>query len=291
MDAAGAETKPRLIPEFVRVIGKGALASFNLKDTLRFLNSTKRIETVSSLLLLNGFIFGGSLALWEWGVLPALDRVGTWMMSESQAPVQDIQMAKAAAIQFVTFLWLAPMLVLSMILNMVWYNEIAEDAFKKRNLRMKRVATKNLRDEVYRVMLFFVLTIQTWATLNFLPKYVGYPIEFVQSSWTIAFYCFDYRWSLTGLTLEERLKKFESNWVFMLGFGAPLAGLALWLPVFWGYVAYGLFFPVCMILAIETDPVLHRRGWPSVRVFRMSQYFTLWLIRAIAGFNQYRKHQ
>ena len=126
-----------------------------------------------------------------------------------------------------------------------------------------------------------VLTLQTWASLNLLPKYIGYPIEFIQSSWTIAFYCYDYGWSLAGLTLEERLQKFQAHWPFMLGFGAPLAALALWLPIFWGYVAYALFFPVCMILAIEKDPLPHKRGWSQVRVFRISQYFTLWLIRCI----------
>ena len=96
------------------------------------------------------------------------------------------------------------------------------------------------------------------ATLNILPPYIGYPLELVQSSWTIAFYCFDYRWTLGGLTLEERMRKFETHWPFMLGFGAPLAAFSLWLPVYWGYVAYALFFPVCMILAIETDPILHQ---------------------------------
>jgi len=286
-----SDSIPSLLPELLGTISQGALSSVSLKETLRFLNSTKRIETVSSLLLLNGILFGGSLALWEWAVLPSLDGLATWVLQsggDTPQPVdpKEISSAKAAAKQFVTLLWLAPMLVLSVLLNMVWYNDIAEDAFRKRNLKLKRGASKSFRDEVYRVLLFFVLTIQSWVSLNILPPQIGYVIEFIQSSWTIAFYCYDYGWSLAGLTLEERLHKFESHWPFMLGFGAPLAALALWLPVFWGYVAYALFFPVCMILAIETDPKKHRRGWPEVRVFRVSQFFTLWLIR---GMNKLHK--
>ena len=281
--AQQAEVPPGLISNLSQTILQGCFSAVSLKETLKFLNSTKRIETVSSLLLLNGFIFGGSLAFWEWAVLPALDRFGSLLVSPSTSweEDQEINSAKAAAIQFVTLLWLAPMLVLSVLLNMVWYNDIAEDAFRKRNLKIRRGASKSFRDEVYRLLLFFVLTVQSWITLNLFPKMIGYPIEFIQSSFTIAFYCYDYGWSLAGLTLEERLRKFESHWPFMLGFGAPLAALALWLPVFWGYVAYALFFPVCMILAIETDPRQQVRGWDQVRVFRVSQFFTLWLIRMI----------
>ena len=273
------EVTDSLGSELLWTISKGALTALSLKETLKFLNSTRRIETVSSLLLLNGFIFGGSLAFWEWAVLPSLDRLGSYLIVDSGE--EEVRAAKSAAIQFVTLVWLAPMIVLSVLLNMIWYTEIAEDAFKKRNLKMKKGASKSLRDEVYRVFLFLVLTIQSWATLNLLPKTIGYPIEFIQSSWTIAFYCYDYRWALAGLSLEERLNKFEAHWPFMLGFGAPLAALALWLPISWGYVAYALFFPVCVILAIETDPLSHRRGWKTLRVFRISQFFTLYLIRCI----------
>ena len=136
-------SQPWLVAELLYTIFRGFMTSLNLKETLRFLNSTRRIETVSSLLLLNGFIFGGSLALWEWAVLPLLDRLGSWaLISEKDTPQDaEVQAAKAAAIQFVTFLWLAPMLLLSVLLNMVWYNDIAEDAFRKRNLKLKRGAS------------------------------------------------------------------------------------------------------------------------------------------------------
>lgn len=269
--------KPALIPELLRVIVRGSLTPFGVKETLRFLNSTKRIDTVANLFVLNGIIFGGFLAIWEWAALPFLDHFFGWFLGATE----ETKVGREIASKLFTYFFLGPMLVLMYILNMIWYNEIAEDAFKKRKLKEKRGVSNSIRDVVYRVLLIIILTIQSWASRNLLPMYIGYPIEFLQSSWTIAFYCFDYRWSLAGLTLDERLRKFESYWPFMLGFGAPLAALALWLPDYWGYVVYDLFFPMSMILAIETDPIQHRRGWSHLRVFRVSQFFTLWLIRGI----------
>jgi hypothetical protein len=36
-------------------------------------------------------------------------------------------------------------------------------------------------------------------------------------SWLWAFYCFDYKWSLTNYPLESRIRFFEENWPFMAG--------------------------------------------------------------------------
>ena len=64
-----------------------------------------------------------------------------------------------------------------------------------------------------------------------------------------------------------------------LGFGSPLAVLALALPLFPGFVVYALLFPIVMILAIVTPPVRHRRGWKTLGVFRLAQWAVLKLIK------------
>lgn len=270
-----------LVLHLASVVLQGFMSAVSLTGTLRFLNSTRRIETVSRLLLLNGFIFGGSIGFLEWMLLPALGEAGRAFSAYSDE--EEILVAQEAVLNFFRVLWLAPMLVLSVLLNMVWYNDIAEDAFNKKSVRLVKGNAKSFRDELYRLLLFLVLALQSWVTLNLLPGYIGIPLEFFQSSWTISFYCYDYGWSLAGESLERRLHRFESHWPYMLGFGAPLAILALRLPLFLGYVVYALCFPICMILAIENEPIPHTRGWTKLRVFRPSQYLTLLLIRLLFG--------
>ena len=110
------------------------------------------------------------------------------------------------------------MLVLTLILNTVWYQEIADQVFKQEKPTIKPVPRSIgmvARDEIYRSALIAILTIESWAALNFLPQIIGMPLAFCQTSWTLAFYAYDYGWALSGWTLERRLTFFEERWVYM----------------------------------------------------------------------------
>ena len=45
----------------------------------------------------------------------------------------------------------------------------------------------------------------------------GKPLYFLLLSWLYAYYCFDYKWSLLGVRLPERLAYFETHWAFFAG--------------------------------------------------------------------------
>lgn len=213
----------------------------------------------------------------EFGVLPLLAYAGG-LLDDS-----NVMFTQTLVVSLVTVIWLVPVVVLSLGLNAVWLDEIAKlvfNALDEGKRRSAQAPKDRGRDELYRMLLFMFLSLQSFLTLNCLPfKPAAYVVEFVQSSFTFAFYCFDYSWALAGFSLEERLSMFESHWPFMLGFGMPLAAVTLYLRFFWGYVVYALVFPVLMILAIVTKPTTHKRGWKRVKVFRASQYMTLWAIR------------
>lgn len=53
----------------------------------------------------------------------------------------------------------------------------------------------------------------------------GAPANFVLLSWLNALYSFDYKWSLTNRSLQERMHFFEHHWAFFAG-GWPALGLA-----------------------------------------------------------------
>jgi hypothetical protein len=45
----------------------------------------------------------------------------------------------------------------------------------------------------------------------------GPALNFVLLSWLYALYCFDYKWSLHGVQLQQRIAYFERHWAFFLG--------------------------------------------------------------------------
>lgn len=45
----------------------------------------------------------------------------------------------------------------------------------------------------------------------------GPALNFVLLSWLYALYCFDYKWSLHGVQLQQRVAYFERHWAFFLG--------------------------------------------------------------------------
>lgn len=262
-------------------IAQGIVSAVSLKETLKFLNQTSKIETVGSVLLLNGFIFGGSLLVRDFLMFPLLfDRLASLFSEESSV---DNSTVKEIITQIFNVLLLAPIFIVSNLLNIVWCSEIVEDAFRKftRNTAkpVPRPAQESLRDELYRLALFFVLVVQSYLCQTLLPRYVGLPVDFLQQCFVLAFYCYDYGWSLRGLGFQSRLEEFQSHWVFMLGFGMPLSLISALLPMFWGYMLSSLLFPFCAILAIQKPPIRHNVGWPQLRVFRVAQFFTLHLIK------------
>lgn len=36
-------------------------------------------------------------------------------------------------------------------------------------------------------------------------------------AWLYAFYCFDYSWATTGVSVQRRIRMFEADWPFYLG--------------------------------------------------------------------------
>ena len=98
-----------------------------------------------------------------------------------------------------------------------------------------------------------VLLFQCAAPIR-LP-YVGKPVSFLYSCWTCAFYCFEYKWGLDGLTLNQQLVFVEERWAYFLGFGTPVTVATFFFPQFLGLGVYALVFPMVCVHGQERDCV------------------------------------
>lgn len=266
---------------------EGVVSAVSLQETLKFLNQTSKIETVGSVLLLNGFIFGGSLMVRDFLMFPLIfDPLVRWFAGGDGDEGEQL-VVKEFSRQMFDILLLVPIFILSNLLNIVWCSEIVEDAFKKAHAGQKRPpprpAQENIREELYRAAFFLVLVMQSFLCLMLLPRPLGAMVDFVQQCFLLAFYCYDYGWALQGLKFQARLDRFQSHWLFMLGFGMPLGLISSALPMFWGYMLSSLLFPFCAILAIQRPPKKHSRGWDSLQTFRFAQFVTLYLIKFVTS--------
>ena len=106
------------------------------------------------------------------------------------------------------------------------------------------------RDEMYRAILVAFFLLQT--VLTYLIPVVGPVASFIHLSWLYSLYCFEYKWSLAGWSLERRLAHLEQNWAYFAGFGSPFTLATFFVPNFVSKGIFALLFPVVCAALLET---------------------------------------
>ncbi|KAL2904672.1 Protein EI24-like protein [Bienertia sinuspersici] len=106
-------------------------------------------------------------------------------------------------------------------------------------------------EQVYSVLLLSFFFLEVFAT-GFIP-YGGKALNFLLLSWMYAYYCFEYKWNLSGVTLGRRLDFFESNWAFFAGFGSPCVLAIFLFPPLESYAVMATLFPLFVLTATGSD--------------------------------------
>ena len=207
--------------------------------------------------LLNCGIFIGSMLLFNWAMMPFLSLL-----------FPQNSMLTAAFQLLYSLLWLYPVYVVSLILNSRWYSRIAEEAMilraqeiahRKLNSRDRNLAKhfqlpskqpilQSLAGEMYRLVFGLVYLAQS-ALVTKLP-FVGSIAIVICLSFISSLYCFEYVWSLLGLSQQQRLDYFAKHWLYMLGYGIPLALNAVLSPPLLRDGIFALLFPFFIINSI-----------------------------------------
>lgn len=194
-------------------------------------------------------------------------------------------------------LWFYPLYVFSFILSTMWYNDIAKFGFLaigkqgptptempgQQEVPSSSNATQTdkrtdvggvvigIAEQVYSVILLTIFFLEVYV-IGLIP-YVGKPLNSLLISWMYAYYCFEYKWNFSGLSLDKRLDFFESNWAFFAGFGNPCV-----LPLFFcsPLVSYGvmaILFPLFVLTAAGSDAdkliTSQRRKWKGAGLGRL----------------------
>jgi etoposide-induced 2.4 mRNA len=188
-------------------------------------------------------------------------------------------------------LWILPLFCLSRVINVFWFQDVANSAFRGRFRSMDFPTL--VADTVYSLVIqaLFLLQVNSYSfddrvetfdrklsdefvvsspdddiilscQLYFLLQatlvvmlpiaYLGSLISLVFMSILYALYSFEYKWFNTGWDTPKRLHFIENNWPYFLGFGLPLALLTIMTSSYYiNGVIFSVLFPFFIVSANE----------------------------------------
>lgn len=241
-----------------------------------------RLRTLQCFML-NGVIFLGSILLFNWAVEPALGFL-RYLIQDDEPRV--VEFVGASFSFFYKVLWIYPIYVISFILNMMMYQEVADSAMAL--LRQEPTRATPLLDrilnETFRFLSNSVFILKMYL-LYYLP-FVGPLLYFVHSCWLASIYCFEYRWAHLRWSSAERLEYFEQHWLYFAGFGFPASFVSFLCPRFIDSGVFALFFPLMILTAARAEPKEQRLAPDCIRrlpIFAIVQAVSCNLLKRFEG--------
>jgi len=254
-------------------------------------NSVGMKEIFSKMLqccLLNGGIFWLSIFLFESYIIPGLQHLTHFIFnvlsgSTSHQGLWVWQWMGPFLSYLFSALWVLPLYWLSKPLNSLWYQEIADSAY--RNTRGRPIGflatfgkeslsshiSKTVADFFFSFLLQMFFLVQAMM-VSFLPI-LGPVISLGHMCLLYSLYTFEYKWVNMGWTAPKRLSYVESNWPYFVGFGLPLAVLTSLAPSFIiSGCVFAILFPLFIISGNEAK--VEETNQIPVRIFSIVIWLT-----------------
>lgn len=219
---------------------------------------------------LNGGFTWLSIILFENLVLPGLKLILTWFYGSQSDELHYVWgwLQSLLSILF-GMMWVLPIFLLSKVVSSLWFQDIANAAYKFRKGRPQMIPniSKLIADFLFSLLVQALFLVQSML-VNLLPfNYVGRVLCFVHLCLLYSLYSFEYKWFNMGWELHKRLSYIECNWPYFLGFGVPLTVLTnLSDSVIVSSCIFSIFFPLFILSANEALPVVGASDIP-LRLF------------------------
>nr|CAG4645534.1 EOG090X06IP [Lynceus sp. MCZ IZ 141354] len=166
-------------------------------------------------------------------------------------------------------LWVLPLFLLSRIVNSLWFQDIADLAYKHSRGRSQGLQSwsKLIADVLFSTIIQALFLVQAMI-LGFLPiPGLNTALSLLHMCLLYSLYSFEYRWYHMGWELPKRLTYIELHWPYFLGFGLPLT-LVTYLPSSFlvSGCVFSILFPVFIISGNEAQPFVNVGNYP-LRLF------------------------
>uniref|UniRef100_R4G8A0 Putative etoposide-induced protein 2 n=1 Tax=Rhodnius prolixus TaxID=13249 RepID=R4G8A0_RHOPR len=210
---------------------------------------------------LNGGIFWLSIFLFEGAVLPFLKYIISLLFGKSSFVGNSVWSLTHSMLSL-TFstIWVMPLLLLSKVVNSLWFQDIADSAYRHSRGRPQLLSSfgKLIADTMFSVLIQFLFLIQTLVVSFFPVAPFGYLFSLVHTCMLYSLYSFEYKMYNMGWELHKRLNFIEANWPYFIGFGLPLSFLtSLTTSYIISGCIFSILFPLFIISANEAEPVIN----------------------------------
>jgi len=220
--------------------------------------------------ILNGGVFGVSLVLFENLLLPLVRTMLYIILAGSQERADALwgYTQPVLSVAFST-LWVLPFFLLSKIVNAIWFQDIADLAFRSSQGRplVNLSISVMIADTVFSIVVEIIFLVQG-KVFSLVPiKIIGAALNLLHNCLLHSLYSFEYKWFSQGLELHKRLDYVETNWPYFFGFGLPLAVITS-MPesqVMAGCV-FSILFPL-FIVSGNQAMIVSSPGIPPLNIF------------------------
>lgn len=223
---------------------------------------SKVLTRVLQSCILNGFIFLLSILVFEYVLLPAIKYLVMVIFGHDPGVAHNVW-AWMQPFLLMTFrmIWVLPLFLLSKLVNSLWFQDIADSAYRHRRGRPQFMSSvsKIIADSLFSLLVQALFLVQSMLVSMLPLTYVGELLCLIHMCLLYSLYSFEYKWFNMGWELHKRLTFIESNWPYFVGFGLPLAVLT---QIPQSYIISGcvfsIFFPVFILSGNEATPVVGR---------------------------------
>lgn len=208
---------------------------------------------------LNGGVFWLSILLFEYGLLPLVQYFLVIIFGQ-RSEIGSTAWSITHSFLSIIFraLWILPLMVLSKVVNSLWFQDIADSAYRYSRGRPQLLPSigKLVADITFSFLIQAAFLIQASLVSYFPVAPFGYLFALIHNCMLYSLYSFEYKMYNMGWELHKRLNFIESNWPYFFGFGLPLAVLTS-LTSSWiiSGCIFSILFPLFIISANEASPV------------------------------------
>ncbi|KAK6640140.1 hypothetical protein RUM44_011826 [Polyplax serrata] len=219
---------------------------------------------------LNGGVFWASLLVFDVVLLPLLKiLVGFTMGRDSSTGLVWFWIKMFLSWTF-SAIWVLPLLLLSKVVNNLWFMDIADLAYRhtRGNIYVPRSVSYAVADTFFSIFVQILFLVQS-VLVCLLPSPLGQVMWMIHICMLYSLYSFEYRWVNMGWELHRRLTYIETHWPYFIGFGLPLAFFTS-LPN--SYIVSGcvfsILFPLFIVSSNEADLDNEAPGYYPLQLFR-----------------------
>ncbi|XP_032666168.1 etoposide-induced protein 2.4 homolog isoform X3 [Odontomachus brunneus] len=226
----------------------------------------------------NGGVFWASILIFDYGLLPFLQYLFILIFGHSSSTALTVWSWIQPFLSFIFgTVWVLPLFLLSRIVNSLWFQDIADSAYRYRQGRPMLLSSvsKLIADTLFSILVQALFLGQGMLVSKVPLPLLGELLALVHMCLLYALYAFEYKWFNMGWELHRRLTFIEGNWPYFVGFGLPLAVLTQ-LPNsyftrydtncsithFTSGCVFSILFPLFIVSGNEAEPVIGVCDYP-----------------------------